>query len=317
MKLSFSEYIHKREYEARVPLEEKLILYNNGAKYGQVVFLAGGAGSGKGFAISNFMQGENFKIRDVDELKIAFQKLDDLGKFTMDELLKKYGDNISQRDMEFIQKNVIDKGFSLKDLNLKTPEHVYSLHVMVRATGAKNKTLDLLLDGAAQNTLPNILIDSTFADMDDMSSYIPKLLKAGYETRNIHVTWVLTNYEIAIKNNKKRARVVPEDILLKTHRGAAQTVFTLVKSGFPKEVDGGVYVVLNNPENTMFIVDPKTGQHYKDIKGNKVVGNFMYLTLKKPGKAMTNDAGVRKELYNWIKGNVPPDALDTKDLDDL
>jgi predicted kinase len=317
MKLSFSEYVHKREYEARVPLEEKLILYNNGAKYGQVVFLAGGAGSGKGFAISNFMQGENFKIRDVDELKIAFQKLDDLGKFTMDELLKKYGDNISQRDMDFIQKNVIDKGFSLKDLNLKTPEHVYSLHVMVRATGAKNKTLDLLLDGAAQNTLPNILIDSTFADMDDMSSYIPKLLKAGYETRNIHVTWVLTNYEIAIKNNKKRARVVPEDILLKTHRGAAQTVFTLVKSGFPKEVDGGVYVVLNNPENTMFIVDPKTGQHYKDIKGNKVVGNFMYLTLKKPGKAMTNDAGVRKELYNWIKGNVPPDALDTKDLDDL
>lgn len=317
MKLSFSEYLYKREYEARVPLEEKLILYNNGAKYGQVVFLAGGAGSGKGFAISNFMQGENFKIRDVDELKIAFQKLDDLGKFTMDELLKKYGDKISERDMNFIQKNVIDKGFSLKDLNLKTPEHVYSLHVMVRATGAKNKTLDLLLDGAAQNTLPNILIDSTFADMDDMSSYIPKLLKAGYETKNIHVTWVLTNYEIAIKNNKKRARVVPEDILLKTHKGAAQTVFALVKSGFPKEVDGGVYVVLNNPENTMFIVDPKTGQHYKDIKGNKVVGNFMYLTLKKPGKSMTNDAGVRKELYNWIKGNVPPDALDTKDLDDL
>lgn len=317
MKLSFSEYLYKREYEARVPLEEKLILYNNGAKYGQVVFLAGGAGSGKGFAISNFMQGENFKIRDVDELKIAFQKLDDLGKFTMDELLKKYGDNISQRDMDFIQKNVIDKGYSLKDLNLKTPEHVYSLHVMVRATGAKNKTLDLLLDGAAKNTLPNILIDSTFADMDDISSYIPKLLKAGYETRNIHVTWVLTNYEIAIKNNKKRARVVPEDILLKTHKGAAQTVFNLVKTGFPKEVDGGVYVVLNNPENTMFIVDPKTGQHYKDIKGNKVVGNFMYLTLKKPGKAMTNDAGVRKELYNWIKDNVPPDALDTKDLDDL
>jgi predicted kinase len=317
MKLSFTEYLYKREYEARVSLEEKLILYNNGAKYGQVVFLAGGAGSGKGFAINNFMQGENFKVRDVDELKIAFQKLDDLGKFTMDELLKKYGDNISERDMDFIQKNVIDKGFSLKDLNLKTPEHVYSLHVMIRATGAKNKTLDLLLDGAAQNTLPNILIDSTFADMDDISSYIPKLLKAGYETRNIHVTWVLTNYEIAIKNNKKRARVVPEDILLKTHKGAAQTVFTLVKTGFPKEVDGGVYVILNNPENTMFIVDPKTGQHYKDIKGNKVVGNFMYLTLKKPGKAMTNDASVRKELYNWIKSNVPPDALNTKDLDDL
>ena len=73
----------------------------------------------------------------------------------------------------------------------------------------------------------------------------------------------------------------------------------------------------NNPQNTMFIVDPKTGQHYKDIKGNKVVGNFMYLTLKKPGKSMTNDAGVRKELYNWIVDNVPPDSLDAKELDDL
>ena len=317
MKLSFSEYLYKREYEARIPLEEKLILYNNGAKYGQVVFLAGGAGSGKGFAISNFMQGENFKIRDVDELKLAFRKLDEIGKFTLNDLLKKYGDNISERDMQFIQKNVIDKGYSLKDLNLKTPEHVYSLHVLVRATGAKNKTLDLLLDGAAQNTLPNILIDSTFADMDDINTYIPMLLKAGYKTTNIHVTWVLTNYEIAIENNAKRSRVVPQDILLKTHKGAAQTVFKLVKTGFPREVDGGVYVILNNPQNTMFIVDPKTGKHYKDIKGNKVVGNFMYLTMKKPGKAMTTDADIRKQLYTWIKDNVPPDALDTKDLDDL
>jgi hypothetical protein len=32
---------------------------------------------------------------------------------------------------------------------------------------------------------------------------------------------------------------------------------------------------------------------------------------------MTNDAGVRKELYNWIVDNVPPDSLDTKELDDL
>ena len=47
-------------------LEEKLIMYNQGKRYGQIVFLAGGAGSGKGFAIKNFMEGEKFKIRDVD-----------------------------------------------------------------------------------------------------------------------------------------------------------------------------------------------------------------------------------------------------------
>ncbi len=292
-------------------------MYNQGKKYGQIVFLAGGAGSGKGFAITNFMQGENFKIRDVDEMKIAFQKLDDLSKFTLKDLLAKYEKEISASDMSLIQKTVIDKGYSLKDLNLKTPEHVYALHVLVRATGAKNKTLDLLLDGAKEGKLPNILFDSTFADLQDINTYVPKLIEAGYSDKDIHVTWVLTNYEIAIKNNKSRSRVVPEDILLKTHKGAAQTILGLVKKGLPRNVDGGFYVILNNPENTMFIVDPKTGQHYKDIKGNKVVGNFLYLTIKKPGGSITTDADVKKQLYAWIKDNVPPDALDTKELDDL
>lgn len=315
--MKFSEYINYRDFEAYQQLQEKQILYNQGKNYGQIVFLAGGAGSGKGFAITNFMRGEQFKVRDVDEMKIAFQKLDELEKFTMKDILDKYGDKISPADMNVIQKNVIDKGYSLKDLNLKTPEHVYALHVLVRATGAKDKTLDLILDGAKEGKLPNILFDTTFADLNDMNSYVPKLLNVGYQAKDIHVTWVLTNYEIAIKNNRSRSRVVPDDILLKTHKGAAQTILGLVKSGFPSSVDGGFYVILNNPENTMFIVDPKTGEHYKDIKGRKVVGNFMYLTLKKPGGAITNDADVKKQLYDWIKKNVPPDALDTKDLDDL
>ena len=315
--MKFSEYNRFRDFEATQSINEKQILYNGGKNYGQIVFLAGGAASGKGFARDNFMQGSQFKIRDVDELKIAFQKLDEINKFTLTDLLDKYKKNINQSDMNLIQKTVIDKGYSLKDLNLKTPEHVYALHVLIRATGAKDKTLDLLLDGAKLGTLPNIVIDSTFADLDDMKIYIPKFLAAGYKAKDIHVTWVLTNYEIAIKNNKKRDRVVPEDIVLKTHKGAANTVFTLIRTGFPKEIDGGIYVILNNPENTMFIVDPKTGEHYKDIKGRKVVGNFMYLTIKKPGKSITTDSEIKKQLYSWIQDNVPPDSLNLKDMDDL
>jgi predicted kinase len=317
MKLSFSEYVQQTDYEAYQSLIEKLIMYNNGKRYGQIVFLAGGAGSGKGFAINKFMEGDKFKVRDVDELKLAFQKLDVLNKFTTDQLLKKYGDKLSANDMKLIQDELVGKGITLSQLDLRTPTHVYILHTLVRATGAKNKTLDLILDNAKEGILPNILFDTTFADMDDMNTYIPMLLKAGYRSRDIHVTWILTNYEIAIQNNAKRSRVVPQDILLKTHRGAAKTVVSLVRTGFPREVDGGIYVVLNNPENTMFIVNPKTGEHYKDIKGNKVVGDFMYLTLKRPGKQITNDAEVKKQLYAWIKDNVPSGALDTKDLNDL
>ena len=36
-------------------LTEKQIIVGGGKQYGQILFLAGGAGSGKGFAASNFM----------------------------------------------------------------------------------------------------------------------------------------------------------------------------------------------------------------------------------------------------------------------
>ena len=50
------------KFKTAVPLEEKLIVYGGGKKYGQIVFLAGGAGSGKGFASEKFMQKELFKV---------------------------------------------------------------------------------------------------------------------------------------------------------------------------------------------------------------------------------------------------------------
>lgn len=316
MKLKFSEYVDLKDYKAS-QLVEKQILYNNGAKYGQIVFLAGGAGSGKGFAIKHFMQGSEFKIRDVDELKIAFQKLDALGKFTTQDLLDKYGDKISQKDKELIQKELTDKNLKMGQLNLKTPTHVYILHVLIRATDVKNKTLDLMLAGAEKGQLPNLIFDSTFKEVSDMTDVLPKLFAAGYEPKNIHVSWVLTNYQIAIKNNKSRARVVPEDILLATHAGAAQTVYNLVTNSMPPSVQGGVYVILNNPENTIFIVDPKTNKAYKDKKGNPVIKDFKYLTLKEPGKPAKKELDVKKQLLTWIKDNVPPGAVDTSELDKL
>ena len=316
LKLKFSEYVELKDYKA-YQLIEKQILYNNGAKYGQIVFLAGGAGSGKGFAIKHFMQGSEFKIRDVDELKIAFQKLDALGKFTTQDLLDKYGDKISQKDKELIQKELTDKNLKMGELNLKTPTHVYILHVLIRATDVKNKTLDLMLAGAEKGQLPNLIFDSTFKEVEDMTDVLPKLFAAGYEPKNIHVSWVLTNYQIAIKNNKSRARVVPEDILLATHAGAAQTVYNLVTTSMPPSVQGGIYVILNNPENTIFIVDPQTGKAYKDKKGNPVIKDFKYLTLKEPGKPAKKEIDVKKQLLTWIKDNVPPGAVDTSELDKL
>ena len=272
--LTFSQY-----------LEEKLILYQQGKKYGQIVFLAGGAGSGKGFAIKNFMEGEKFKIRDVDEWKKAFMKMADLQ----------------------------DKFPEIKGLNLKNPKDVYKMHMFVKKSGIKDKSLDLLLRDANSATLPNIMFDITMKDASDIGDVIPKLKEAGYDSNNIHLTWVLTNYAVAIVNNRNRERVVPEDIMLLSHEGAAKNMYNVVKGKLPKGLNGGVRVVLNNRENTIPYVDPETKKPVKTKHGELVIQDFTYLTFKREGKTIAPEADVKRELLSWISANVPKTKL-TKDF---
>ena len=173
-------------------LEEKVIVLGRGARYGQVVFLAGGAGSGKGFAISNFLEGTKFKVRDVDAWKSSFLKLS----------------------------KIKNKYAKLRRLNLRKPKDVFKLHQFIKEKGIKDKTLDLMLGQAKEGRLPNIMFDVTLKDRGDINETIPALIQSGYDPANIHIVWVLTNYHIAVQQNKDRSRVVPDDVLLKTHEGA-------------------------------------------------------------------------------------------------
>jgi len=266
-------------------LEEKLILYGQGKKYGQIVFLAGGAGSGKGFAISNFMEKEKFKIRDVDEWKKSFIKMADLQ----------------------------DKHPEIKGLNLKNPKDVYKIHIFVKKLGIKDKSLDIMLADANTDRLPNIMFDITMKDVSDIGDIIPKLEKAGYDSKNIHLTWVLTDYSVAIVNNRNRDRVVPEDIMLLSHEGAATNMYSVIKGKLPRGLNGGVRVVLNNRENTIPYLDPKTNKSVKTKTGNLIIKDFTYLTFKKEGKTIAPESDVKKEVMGWIAANVPKTKL-TKDF---
>jgi len=269
-------------------LEEKLIMYGQGKRYGQIVFLAGGAGSGKGFAISNFMEKEKFKIRDVDEWKKGFLKL-------------------AQTKKQFSE---------LKGLQLKNPKDVYKLHMFVKEKGIKDKSLDLLLRDSNTDRLPNIMFDITMKDASDIGSVLPKLIEAGYDSKNIHLTWVLTNYAVAIANNRMRERVVPEDIMLLSHEGAAKSMYDVIKGKLPRGLNGAVRVILNNRENTIPYVDPETKKPMKTEQGDILVKDFTYLTFKKEGKSMGPESGVKKQLLGWISSNVPKTKL-TRDMTQL
>ena len=286
-------------------LDEKLITYNNRAPYGQVVFLAGGAGSGKGFAGSNFLDSAGFKVRDVDEMKKQLQILNRLGKITVNDIIKKYGKRIKPNDMETIQKvfnTELPKGGqqTISNLNLKNPEHVMVLHLLVKAMGIKEKSLENMLAGKSNpEVLPNIMFDITAKDLSDITDVLPMLKNAGYDAKNIHLTWILTNYVTAMDNNKNRARMVPEDILLKTHEGAANTVWSLVTRALPKGMNGRVDVILNNPQHTVFYTDADG----KTIKG--AVKGFLSLPLKKSGGGIFPEKVWKDKLFSWVKDNAP------------
>ena len=103
------------QFKTAVPLEEKLIVYGGGKRYGQIVFLAGGARSGKGFASEKFMQKDLFRVRDVDEWKKAYLKL-------------------AQVKSEYKE---------LRNLQLRNPKDVYKLHMFVKEKGIKDRSLEL------------------------------------------------------------------------------------------------------------------------------------------------------------------------------
>lgn len=279
-------------------LNEKLITYANRAPYGQVVFIAGGSASGKGYAIKNFIDSASFKIRDVDETKKQIQKLNALGKISIDDIIKKFGRNLTQKDIDLINK-IKDSGYSLSTMDLRNPDHVKSLHAMVKAMGIKDSSLITLLKAQSNpDILPNIMFDITAKDITDITSVIPMLVSVGYRAKNIHLTWVLTKYDVAIEQNKTRSRVVPEDIVLSTHEGAANTVWGIVTKALPRGMDGRVDVVLNNRENTVYW---KVGDNEDDF----IVKGFLSLPLKKAGAGFFAESVWKNILYKWILENAP------------
>jgi hypothetical protein len=262
-------------------LQEKMILINNGKKYGQIVFLAGGAGSGKGFARDNFMEGEKFKVRDVDEWKKSFLKIAALK----------------------------DKYPEIQGLDLKKPEDVAAMHAFILKKDIKDRTMRLMITQMSKKeTLPNIMFDMTFNDIKKVKKMMPDLLNAGYNPANIHLIWVLQEYNIAIKQNKSRERIVPDDIMFSTHSGAGATIYELL-AGKSKELiqlNGSIHVVLNNPKNTIWMAP--TGSDRSKAKGG-VIKDFKYLTLKQRGKSIMRELQVMTELYTWIIKSIPKGEL--------
>lgn len=283
MSKTFNQFVNSLFY-ANTPDDNSLdevIMLSNGARYGQIVILAGGGGSGKGFASEKLFQGELFKSLDVDAMK---QRLIDIDK---------------------------KKGLypEIRGLNLRNPGDVFKLHQFVEKRGLKDKQIANMMGSMGNpETLPNLMFDVTLKNTKYINQVLPELIALGYEPTNIHLVWILTNYAVAVERNKNRRRVVPEDVLFVTHAGAKKTVMDIVHGAddivSSKKINGDMYIVLNNDSETIYYKD-KDGNVPTNAKGSKLVKGITNIKVKSKGKPISGDSEMMEKLYDWVERNAP------------
>jgi hypothetical protein len=68
----------------------------------------------------------------------------------------------------------------------------------------------------------------TLKDLPKLEKIAREAAMLGYDKKNIHIVWVVNDIEVAQQQNKARARTVPSEILVNTHRGAANTMGDII-----------------------------------------------------------------------------------------
>lgn len=239
-------------------------------QFGNVVILAGGAGSGKGFTLSNLIDIQG-KVLDVDALK------------------QNVLDNAKLR--EKIQK---EKGIDISQFDLRNPSDVGKLHLLIAN--------DMGLDERRENALfasimsahperkPNLVFDVTLKDMKKFHEIMGHCEMLGYDKKKIHIVWVMNDVDMAIQQNATRSRVVPHEILLKTHQGASQTVADILKwdEGVKGKMDGKIVISF-----------AKAGVDVIAVKGEEQE-NSQFVRLDKKGRVKKEKPVYIKQANYWI-----------------
>jgi hypothetical protein len=267
-------------------LIEKLITFGGKAypKYGNVVIMAGGAGSGKGFVKDNLV-GIEGKTFDVDELK-----------------------RLASRTPAIVKRVKKDLGVDLASLasNLKNPENVAKLHEIIGdylgISDRQTKALYKAIIAGNPDTKPNLIFDVTLKDLRKLQNITRQVSSMGYAKENIHIVWVVNDIEIAKKQNAERDRMVPVEILVNTHRGASQTMHDIVSMGteLKKYMDGDIVFAFNK-------IGVDSGIE-KSERGGSYIKDANYFYVKKKGKAPTSADKLSDDLKRKISSYVPKNA---------
>lgn len=281
-------------------LNEALVTFGNQSypKFGNIVILAGGAGSGKGF-VTDKMLGIEGKIFDVDAVKGLV-----LGSKGIANRVKR------------------DLGYDVKNLKLKNPEHVKLLHAIVAdelgLIKSRERVFIQSVLTAPADRKPNIIFDVTLKDLKKLHKILDMTDMMGYQRGNVHIVWVANEMSMAVAQNKGRSRVVPEEILVATHKGASATVNQLISQLSTSLGSLGDFHIVFNKFKVDALIKKGTskeadrfGTGRKTKLAPMVVDKLNFITVKKKG---SNKINLTRESLAKIKSYVPnPEAwADTK-----
>lgn len=261
-------------------LDEKLLTFGGKAfpKFGQVVILAGGAGSGKGF-VKDKLLGIEGHVFDVDRLK-----------------------ELVMHSTKFNSKIKEMYGIDASALNLKKKEDVSKLHDVVSKLKISDRSIKNMFTSivsADSSRKPNLIFDVTLKDMTKFHNTVRQVEEMGYDKKSISLVWVLNTIDVALAQNKSRDRIVADEILLATHDGASYTMSKIVKMGEDVRayLDGDIYVAFNNYKTDTSIE--------KSERGGSYIKDADYIQLKEKGKAPINFKDISNKVIDKIKRYVP------------
>ena len=262
---------------------EKLITFAKKAypKQGNLLILAGGAGSGKGFILNNLvgLEGKVFNVDDLKSLSIKTPKI------------------IARVKKEF--------GIDLSKVDLTKSDDVAKLHDIIGnemdLANKQQKAFFANVIAQKPNAKPNVIFDVTLKDLRKLQNIARMAEAIGYDKKNVHIVWVINDIEVAKVQNldPKRGRVVPIEILVNTHRGASQTMLDIMKMGtsLKKYMDGDIVFAFNKIN-----VD-------SDLQKSKAGGSFIkkadYFYVKRSGKPATKFSDIGDNILKKIQAYVP------------
>jgi len=203
--------------DADFKIEESYISPGGGSKYGNVIFLAGGAGSGKSTAIRKFVDLSNYKIINPDDFK--------------------------ERAVRGAKKGIMSFR-QFRSLDPNSPEGSSEIHKKFFDKGSGLRRAASVLDDPSRSELPNYLFDRTFSHAKEFKRMATRMLRLGYKPQNMHIVFVDTPVERAIMQNRMRTRTLPDEVIRASNEGARANVRDfLYKRLRGAAIDGDVWVV--------------------------------------------------------------------------